>query len=176
MLGPALLIFLLQIIYVPILTIRTILLVKNQTKSAAGVGLLEGGIYIVSLGIVFQDLSNIWNITAYVIGFSVGLLLGGYIERKLAIGYITYNVSLLDKSNELVEALRSSGFGVTVFEGEGINDTTRFRLDIVAKRSREKEFLEIVNTIAPKAFMASYEIRSFKGGYLTKVMKRKKTS
>ena len=175
MLGPALLIFLLQIIYVPILTIRTILLVKNQTKSAAGVGLLEGIIYIVSLGIVFQDLSNIWNIVAYVIGFSVGLLLGGYIERKLAIGYITYNVSLLDKCNDLVEALRSSGFGVTVFEGEGINDTTRFRLDIVAKRSREKEFLEIVNTIASKAFMASYEIRSFKGGYLTKVMKRKKT-
>ncbi|MCU5167339.1 DUF5698 domain-containing protein, partial [Bacillus paranthracis] len=48
----ALLIFVLQIIYVPILTIRTILLVKNQTRSAAGVGLLEGAIYIVSLGIV----------------------------------------------------------------------------------------------------------------------------
>ena len=174
MLMQALLIFLLQIIYVPILTIRTILLVKNQTKSAAGVGLLEGIIYIVSLGIVFQDLSNIWNVVAYVIGFSVGLLLGGYIERKLAIGYITYNVSLLEKCNELVEVLRSSGFGVTVFEGEGINDTTRFRLDIVAKRSREKEFLEIVNKIAPKAFMASYEIRSFKCGYLAKVMKRRK--
>lgn len=54
----ALLIFVLQIIYVPVLTIRTILLVKNQTRSAAGVGLLEGAIYIVSLGIVFQDLSN----------------------------------------------------------------------------------------------------------------------
>ena len=66
----ALLIFVLQIIYVPILTIRTILLVKNQTRSAAGVGLLEGAIYIVSLGIVFQDLSNWMNIVAYVIGFS----------------------------------------------------------------------------------------------------------
>ena len=65
----ALLIFVLQIIYVPILTIRTILLVKNQTRSA-GVGLLEGAIYIVSLGIVFQDLSNWMNIVAYVIGFS----------------------------------------------------------------------------------------------------------
>ena len=41
----ALLIFVLQIIYVPILTIRTILLVKNQTRSAAGVGLLEGDLH-----------------------------------------------------------------------------------------------------------------------------------
>ncbi|MCR9022990.1 DUF5698 domain-containing protein, partial [Vibrio parahaemolyticus] len=99
----ALLIFVLQIIYVPILTIRTILLVKNQTRSAAAVGLLEGAIYIVSLGIVFQDLSNWMNIVAYVIGFSAGLLLGGYIENKLAIGYITYQVSLLDRCNELVD-------------------------------------------------------------------------
>ena len=134
----ALLIFVLQIIYVPILTIRTILLVKNQTRSA-GVGLLEGAIYIVSLGIVFQDLSNWMNIVAYVIGFSAGLLLGGYIENKLAIGYITYQVSLLDRCNELVDELRHSGFGVTVFEGEGIN-SIRYRLDIVAKRSREKSF------------------------------------
>ncbi|MDR4345206.1 DUF2179 domain-containing protein, partial [Bacillus anthracis] len=137
----ALLIFVLQIIYVPILTIRTILLVKNQTRSAAAVGLLEGAIYIVSLGIVFQDLSNWMNIVAYVIGFSAGLLLGGYIENKLAIGYITYQVSLLDRCNELVDELRHSGFGVTVFEGEGIN-SIRYRLDIVAKRSREKELLE----------------------------------
>jgi len=168
----ALLIFVLQIIYVPVLTIRTILLVKNQTRSAAGVGLLEDAIYIVSLGIVFQDLSNWMNIIAYVIGFSAGLLLGGYIENKLAIGYITYQVSLLDRCNELVDELRHAGFGVTVFEGEGIN-SIRYRLDIVAKRSREKELLEIINRIAPKAFMSSYEIRSFKGGYLTKAMKKR---
>ena len=51
-------------------------------------------------------------------------------------------------------------------KAEGIN-SIRYRLDIVAKRSREKELLEIINEIAPKAFMSSYEIRSFKGGYLT---------
>ncbi len=61
--------------------------------------------------------------------------------------------------------------GVTVFEGEGIN-SIRYRLDIVAKRSRERAF-EIINEIAPKAFMSSYEIRSFKGGYLTKAMKKR---
>ncbi|PGT78091.1 MULTISPECIES: DUF2179 domain-containing protein [Bacillaceae] len=172
MLLQALLIFVLQLIYVPVLTIRTILLVKNQTKSAAGVGLLEGIIYIVSLIFVFQDLSNMYNIVAYVVGFSVGLLLGGALERKLAIGYITYQANILDKNMELVNALRTAGFGVTVFEGEGIN-TARFRLDIVAKRSREKELLHIIDQHEPKAFLMSYEIRSFKGGFLTKSMKKR---
>lgn len=171
----AFLIFILQLIFVPVLTIRTILLVKNQTKSAAGVGLLEGIIYIISLGIVFQDLSNLYNIIAYVIGFSIGLLLGGALERKLAIGFITYQANILDKNAELVNALRTAGFGVTVFEGEGIN-TARYRLDIVAKRSREYELLEIIEGFEPKAFLMSYEIRSFKGGYLTKSMKKRAIS
>lgn len=175
MLLEALLIFILQLIYVPILTIRTILLVKNQTKSAAGVGLLEGIIYIVSLAIVFQDLSNLYNIIAYVVGFSIGLLLGGMLERKLAIGFITYQANILNKNLDLINALRTAGFGVTVFEGEGIN-TVRYRLDIVAKRSRENELLEIINSYEPTAFLMSYEIRSFKGGYLTKSMKKRAIS
>ncbi len=168
----ALLIFILQIIFVPVLTLRTIFLVKGRTVSAASIGLLEAGIYIISLGIVFADLSNVYNIIAYIVGFSVGLLLGGALEKKLAIGYITYNVNLLEECDELVSALRTAGFGVTVFEGEGI-DTTRYRLDVVSKRSREEEVLEIIKGIAPKAFLTSYEIRSFKGGYLTNSMKRR---
>lgn len=172
MLLQALLIFLLQLIYVPVLTIRTILLVKNQTTSAAGVGLLEAIIYIISLGIVFQDLSNFYNIIAYVVGFSVGLLLGGLLEKKLAIGYITYQANIPERNTELVNDLRNAGFGVTSFEGQGIN-STRFRLDIVSKRSREEELLEIIQEREPTAFMMSYEIRSFKGGYLTKSMKKR---
>jgi uncharacterized protein YebE (UPF0316 family) len=74
-----------------------------------------------------------------------------------------------------VNALRTAGFGVTVFEGEGIN-TARYRLDIVAKRSRENELLEIIEGFEPKAFLMSYEIRSFKGGYLTKSMKKRAIS
>jgi len=134
----AIFIFLLQLLYVPVLTIRTILLVKNQTKAAAGIGLLEAAIYIVALGI-FQDLSNIYNISAYIVGFGAGLLLGGELEKKLAFGYVTYNVNLMDKNSGLVKKLREAGFGVTVFQGEGMN-SIRYRLEVVAKRSREEEF------------------------------------
>ncbi|WP_231889980.1 MULTISPECIES: DUF2179 domain-containing protein [Bacillaceae] len=172
MLLQPLLIFVLQILYVPILTLRTIFLVKNQTRAAAGVGLMEAAIYIVALGIVFQDLSNIYNIIAYVLGFSVGLYLGGKLENRLAIGYVTHHVNLNERSDELVHALRNAGFGVTVFTGQGLN-SMRYRLDIVSKRSREQELMEIVEEIEPKAFMTSYELRSFKGGYMVNSMKKR---
>ena len=55
---------------------------------------------------------------AYAVGYAGGIILGGFIEKKLAIGYRTVNVSLLDKDTELIEKLRMEGFGVTVFEGK----------------------------------------------------------
>ncbi len=79
----------------------------------------------------------------------------------------------MNKSSELIDALRREGFGVTIFETEGI-DASRTRLEVLAKRTREKELLKIIEQIAPKAFMVSYEARTFKGGYLTKALKKGK--
>ncbi|MCI1695194.1 DUF2179 domain-containing protein [Aneurinibacillus aneurinilyticus] len=167
----ALLIFGMQLILMPIVTLRTILLVKNETKKASAIGVLEAVINVLSLGIVFSDMSRIINIAAYALGFGCGLYIGGLVEKKLAIGYVTYQVSLLDKNYELIDTLRKAGFGVTIFETEGIS-ARRSRLEVLAKRTREKELLTIINEIAPKAFVVSYEARTFKGGYLTKVMKK----
>lgn len=167
-----LIIFLMQLSLLPIVTLRTILLVKGETRKASVIGVVEAAINVLSLGIVFQDMSNIWNIIAYAIGFGVGLLLGGVLENKLAIGYVTHQINLLDRSEKLVNRLREEGFGVTVYQGEGREDNSRYRLDVLAKRSREKELLRIVDEIAPKAFLVSFEIRSFRGGYLTKSMKK----
>ncbi len=168
----ALLIIAMQFVIVPLTTLRTIFLVKNEIRNASLLGGVEALIYVISLGIIFSDLSNYLNMFAYAIGYSGGIILGGYIERKLAIGYRTVNVSLLDKNYELIEELRKEGFGVTIFEGEGREGNKRYRLDIVVKRSREKELMNVLNEEAPKAFVVSYEPIGFKGGYIVKAMKK----
>ncbi len=50
MLEP-LIIFIAQLIYVPILTLRTIMMVKSQKGKAASLGVLEGVIYVVAVGL-----------------------------------------------------------------------------------------------------------------------------
>lgn len=167
-----LLIFLLQIIFVPILTLRTIFLVKNMNGSATAFGFLEALIYVFGLTLVFSGEQSIGDMLAYAFGFGVGIFIGGKVENKLAIGYIALVVNLMEKNEELITVLRNEGFGVTLFEGQG-RDSRRYQLDILTKRSRERELMELIESYEPRAFMISYEPRNFKGGFLVKAMKKR---
>lgn len=167
------LILILQLVYVPILTLRTIFLVKNMTKSAALLGFIESLIYVFGLSLVFSGEQGPLAMFVYAAGFGIGVLIGGAVENKLAIGYNSFQVNLLNKDSELITHLRNEGFGVTVYEGEG-RDSTRFRLDILTRRKREEELLDIIDIYEPRAFIVSYEPRRFKGGFLVNTMKKAK--
>jgi len=168
----ALIIFVAQLIFVPVLTLRTIMMVKGMKEKAAALGMLEGVIYVIALGIVFSDLSNYLNMASYALGFGVGVYLGQIIEQKLAIGFVSLEVNILSKNEELIQKLRDEGFSVSTSEVEGMNQARRYRLDCTARRDREPEFIKIVSQYEPSAFIVSYEPRNFKGGYITKAMRK----
>lgn len=159
-------------IYVPLLTLRTTFIVKGKKTQAALFAFLEGIIYIISLGLVFSDLSNFYNVGAYVLGYSGGIYLGGIIEEKLAIGYRCIHVNLKNENNNLTDKLRELKFGVTTYVGEGMNHEKRYRIEIVAHRNREYEVINLVKSIEKDAFIISYEPTQFKGGYIMKQIKR----
>lgn len=167
------LIILLQLIYVPILTLRTIFLIKNMTTIAALLGFVEALVYVFGLSLVFSGDQGPLAMLVYAIGYGVGILIGGAIENKLAIGYNSLIVNLMGKNTDLIQDMRNKGFGVTVYEGEG-RDGIRYRLDILTKRNREEELMGIIEKYEPKAFIVSYEVRKFKGGFLLNVMKKAK--
>lgn len=168
----ALSIFILQLIYVPLLTLRTTFVVKGKKAQASMVAFLEAIIYIVSLGIVFSDLKNFLNIGAYILGYSIGIYLGGRIEERLAIGYRSIHVNLTKYNEDLINSLRELHFGVTIYEGEGINKEKRYKLEIVSHRSRENEVISLIQSLEKNAFIVSYEPTQFKGGYITKQLKK----
>lgn len=167
------LILLLQLIYVPVFTLRTIFLVKNMILIAAFLGVMESLIYVFGLSIVFSGEQEPITLVVYALGFGIGMLVGGAIENKLAIGYNNIVVNLMEKNMSLINYLRDEGFGVTLYEGEG-RDSKRYRLDILTKRSREDELIQIVEDYEPKAFIISYEARRFRGGFLVNSMKKVK--
>ncbi|WP_100372568.1 DUF2179 domain-containing protein [Bacillus sp. FJAT-45037] len=169
----ALIIFVAQLLFVPVLTLRTITMVKGMKEKAAALGVLEGVIYVGALGLVFSDLSNYLNMASYALGFGVGLYIGAIIEQKLAIGFVTIEVNIMQRNEDLTNRLREVGFSVSTAEVEGMN-SSRFRLDCTARRDREPEFVDIVNAYEPSAFIVSFEPRNFKGGYITKAMKKRK--
>ena len=165
------LILVLQLVYVPIMTLRTIFLVKNMTTIASLLGFLEALIYVFGLSLVFSGDQGPLAMLVYALGFGLGILIGGAVENKLAIGYNNFEVNLMNKNTDLILILRNEGFGVTVYEGEG-RDSKRYRLDILTKRNREEELLDLIDEYEPQSFIVSYEPRRFKGGFLVNTMRR----
>lgn len=168
MITKVILIFVLQLIYVPVLSLRTVLVVKGEDKKAPLAAFVEGIVYIASLGIVFSDLTNMYNIIAYVFGYAIGVYLGGRLEKKLAIGYRVVQINFTKENDDLINILRGHKFGVTKLEGKGRNNETRYRLEVMTHRIREKEVIKITEQLEPQAFIISFELAYFKGGYLNK--------
>ena len=100
------LIIVIQLIYVPLLTLRTITMVKNLKMLTALFGFLEAFTYVFGLAIVLSGEQNTLEMMVYALGFSLGLFLGVYVEQKMAIGFISVFVNINHQKSELVEALR----------------------------------------------------------------------
>ena len=80
------LIIIVQLLYVPMLTLRTICMVKNLKKLTSLFGFLESLIYVFGLALVLSGDSSTLEMIVYAVGFSVGLVLGMIVEQKMAIG------------------------------------------------------------------------------------------
>lgn len=166
------LILILQLVYVPMLALRTICMVKKLTLLTSIFGILEALIYVFGLSLVLTGEQSFLEMLVYALGFGMGLVVGIFIENKLAIGYTSVIANIREKNTELINYLRESGYGVTVFEGEG-RHSARYRLDILTKRSLENELIEIINRFEPSAFIIFYEPKLFKGGYILELMKKR---
>lgn len=158
------LIIILQLLYVPLLTMRTIFMVKNNSLIASAFGFFEAVVYIFGLSLVITDDQTFLTMLIYSISFAAGIFVGNLLEKKLAIGHITYNISLTHENQLFIDKLREQGFRVTIFEGLG-KECKRYKLEILLDRHLEHELWKLINTYEPEAFITSYEPRKFKKRY-----------
>ncbi|MFY9944643.1 MAG: DUF2179 domain-containing protein, partial [Exiguobacterium chiriqhucha] len=73
----------------------------------------------------------------------------------------------------LIQKMRDSGYGVTHYQGQG-RDGIRYRLDVLAARTRMKDLRQMVEEYEPKAFLVAFDPIDFKGGYMMKGLRRPK--
>lgn len=166
-----LLILLLQLVYVPILTLRTIFVVKKKTTLAAILGFADTLIYVFGLSLVFSGDQSFLAMLVYAVGFGLGIIIGGFIEEKLALGYTVFSININNRNEELIQFLREKGFGVTLFVGEG-RIGERYELSVLLPRNKEKQLMDYVLRYEPTAFLISYEPKRFHGGFMLEFMKK----
>jgi uncharacterized protein YebE (UPF0316 family) len=109
----------LQITYVSMLSIRFILMVKGVRYVASMMSAVEIGIYVIGFKLVLDNLDNPINLIIYCLSYGAGVLLGIKIEERLAIGYITVQITTKEEFGHLADHLRARGYGVTRWPGEG---------------------------------------------------------
>src|SRR5699024_8748356 len=142
-----LLIFVINVVYVSLSTIRMMLTMKGYELAAPLISMIEVTIYVVGLGLVLDNLDNIWNIIVYALGYGVGILAGMKIENKLALGYILVTAIVPDSAYGTAEELRNMGYGVTTTQAHG-KEGNRYVMEVLTPRSNERKLYQIIQEIA----------------------------
>ena len=105
-----LLIFFFRICDVSLGTIRVIFIAKGLTYIAPVIGFFEVIIYLVAIGQVMNNLTNVALYIAYGAGFAAGTFIGMKVEEKLSIGTLVVRIITPEDPGDLVSYLRQRSF------------------------------------------------------------------
>jgi uncharacterized protein YebE (UPF0316 family) len=70
-------------------------------------------VYVLGLNLVLQYLDHTLSLVVYAIGYGLGILVGSWIEEKIALDYVTLKVITNNAESGLANNLRNNGYGVT---------------------------------------------------------------
>ncbi len=158
-----LLIFIARIADVSIGTIRIVFVSRGQKLLAPLLGFVEILIWLLAIGQIMRNLSNVACYIAYASGFAMGTFVGLYIEEKLALGLLTIRIITHRDASRLVASLRKSGFGVTDIPAFGSTGKVDVIYTIV-RRSDLDRVVTIINELNPNAFYAVENVRAAREG------------
>lgn len=139
-------------------TLRIVSIAQGRTLFAAGVGFFESLIWLGVIGQILDYLHNPLCVVAYAAGFATGNIVGLKIERRLAIGQQIVRVIVPGGGDDLIEALRDAGHGVTVIEGHGAGGPVRVLFTVV-RRSLVPAVTDLVEERFPRAFYSIEDVR-----------------
>lgn len=162
--GP-LAIFALRIIDVSLSTLRIVLAVRGRKYIVPLIGFFEVSIWVVAVGNAIRFLDSPLHLLGYAGGFATGSYVGLLIEERLAIGYATIRVVSRHAGVEMADSLRSLGFGVTEFGGQGRDGRVEVAYTVCQRRDIARVVAE-VERWDPQAFITVEEPRDIRWGWM----------
>lgn len=157
------LIFLARIVDVTFGTIRIIFVSRGMKWLAPIFGFFEIMIWLFAIGQVFNNLTNITYYVAYAGGFACGNFVGIWIEEKMAIGTLVVRIITRKDGIQLIEFLKSDGFGVTTIDAEGATGKVKIIYTIIKLRDLQ-QVVNIIKRFNTRAFYSIEEVRSASEG------------
>lgn len=154
----ALLIFCARVCDVSLGTMRIAFISRGEKYIAPAFAFFEMMIWLFAISQIVMNLTNIAYYFAYALGFSTGVFTGMRLEEKLAIGSRVIRVITRRDADDLIEALRAAGFGVTSVDATGTSGDVSLVFSVV-KRTDLPQYVDLVKQFNPNAFYSIEDIR-----------------
>lgn len=152
------LIFLARLIDVSLSTLRIVLITMGKRNIAPLIGFVEAFIWLLAIGQIMQNLTNIMSYLAYAGGFAMGTYLGMWLEQKIALGMVMVRIITGKTATDLITTLKETDYRFTHLQAEGKYGDVGVVFSIV-KRKELPKFLKLINTHNPNAFYTIENIR-----------------
>lgn len=161
-------IFVLRVIGNVITTLRLVLIVRGEKLWSSIAGTIEALIFAVALGGVVSSLDNIWNLTAYSVGYGVGGYVGLVIEGRLVTRFVSVRIISQKRAHDIAVAVREAGYGATESLGQGAAGTVG-TVTVVVRHRQVNDVVRVANQIDPAAFVTMEELRGIERGHFRRL-------
>ena len=163
-LSTTLLIFSVRVLSISMDTLRFMLTMRGKRGIAWILGFCESVLFVLTVGVVLNDMSNFLYIIGYAAGYATGNVVGMYVERKIAVGFS--HISIISKTcgKEIVKSLRDHDFAVTEIPAQG-KDGPVWISDLSVRRKDINTIERIVKEIDSDAFITIEEVTPLRAGY-----------
>ena len=168
---PALLIFALRVVGISIHTVGMILTVQGRRLPAILAGSFNSLLYVLAIGQVVANLTNLVNVAAYVVGFGVGTWVGMILENRIALGFAAVQIISTKQGEPVAEALRQAGFGATQMFGQGRENLVGIVTAIVPRKS-VSAVIQIAEQADEHAIVSVSEAKTVQRGYWQPELRR----
>lgn len=158
------LVFVLRAINQSVDTVRIVMMLRGRRGLAWLLGFAESTIFVVTLLYVFQDLNNVLNIIGYSAGFATGIVLGMWLEERLAIGFSHIRIVSPNLGAAIVKRLREEGYAVTEIPARG-RDGAVTLVSVSVLRRNVGKVRDAVQTVDPDAFVTAEDLRPLWRGF-----------
>ena len=134
-----------KMLEITIQSLKTCMLVKGHRGRAAMLGFAECMVWGLVISSVVTSLSkNFILLLCYCFGYSLGLMLGSGIEKKLALGTTSIQLMVNEKESEKVtEYLKEHQRGYTVLQGHGAVDVMNVIIVVLPRKDVKKTLKSI---------------------------------
>ena len=156
-----------KIVEITIQALKTCMMVKGQRMKAAGLGLVECGIWGLVISTIIGTLGdNLFLLAFYCVGYATGLFLGSTLEGKIALGTTSLQLIANDTNTSIItDYLKQNSRGYTVFDGQGSKEKMNMIFIVLPRRDAPRLIKEIRHLCNNNVFVVVDDVNKYTGGY-----------